>query len=256
MKPISPYAEAELPDGSWQRIPGDLGFPAGLERTIVVDLTGKLPVGAHRIRLVTNLEIYWDQVLVDNHAAAETRTAEVPLAVATEHFRGYPRQIDGVSPGDLDYDYDRVSLTGPFQHQRGNYTRLGDVTELVKGVDDRYAIFGSGEELAAEFDATKLPALPAGWKRDYFFYANGYVKDMDWWDASPFTVSQLPFHGMSKYPYPANEKFPEDEDGLAYQLNWNTRWDSGEPVRSYRFDYRDLLSTPADDSAATIVVKP
>jgi tetratricopeptide (TPR) repeat protein len=257
VKPISPYAEAELPDGSWQRIPGDLGFPAGLERTIVVDLTGKLPAGAHRIRLVTNLEIYWDQVLVDNNAEAETRTAEVPLAVATEHFRGYPRQIDGVSPGDLDYDYNRVSLTGPFQHQRGNYTRLGDVTELVKGVDDKYAIFGSGEELAAEFDATKLAALPAGWKRDYFFYANGYVKDMDWWDASPFTVSQLPFHGMSKYPYPANEKFPEDEDGLAYQLNWNTRWDSGEPDRSYRFEYRDLPATPAEDGATTIpTVKP
>jgi Tfp pilus assembly protein PilF len=256
VKPISPYAEAELADGTWQRISGDLGFPAGLERTIVVDLTGKLPAGAHRIRLVTNLEIYWDQVLVDNHDAAETRTAEVPLAVATEHFRGYPRQIDGVSPGDLDYDYDRVSLTGPFQHQRGNYTRQGDVTELVKGVDDRYAIFGSGEELAAEFDATRLPALPAGWKRDYFFYANGYVKDMDWWDASPFTVSQLPFHGMSKYPYPANEKFPEDEDGLAYQLNWNTRWDSGEPDRSYRFDYRDLPSTPAEDATPATVVKP
>ena len=87
---------------------------------------------------------------------------EVPLALATERFRGYPTQIDGKSPGDLDYDYDRVSLTGPFQHQRGNYTHLGDVTALVKGVDDRYAIFGSGEEIATEFDATKLPALPVG----------------------------------------------------------------------------------------------
>ena len=80
------------------------------------------------------------------------------------------------------------------------------MTALVRGIDDRYAIFGSGEEIAAEFDATKLPALPAHWKRDYFFYANGFVKDMDWWDASPFTVAQLPFHGMSTYPYPANEE--------------------------------------------------
>ena len=121
----------------------------------------------------------------------------MPLALATEQFRGYPKQIEGASPGDLNYDYNRVSLTGPFQHQRGNYTHFGDVTALVKGIDDRYAIFGSGEEIAAEFDVTKLPALPAHWKRDYFFYANGYVKDMDWWDASPFTVAQLPFHKMS-----------------------------------------------------------
>ncbi len=43
VKPISPYVEAEMGDGTWQRVPGEAGFPAGLERTIVVDLTGKLP---------------------------------------------------------------------------------------------------------------------------------------------------------------------------------------------------------------------
>ena len=247
IKPISPYVEAQKPDGTWVTIPGEAGFPAGLERTIVVDLTGKLPAGTRKIRLVSNLEIYWDQVLIDNHAEAETRATEVPLTLATERFRGYPTQIDGKSPGDLDYDYDRVSLTGPFQHQRGSYTHLGDVTALVKGVDDRYAIFGSGEEIATEFDEAKLPALPAGWKRDYFFYANGYVKDMDWWDAMPFTVAQLPFHKMSTYPYPASEKFPDDAGAIEYQLKWNDRFDSGEPVRSYRFDYKLMPSTPADD---------
>jgi len=249
VKPISPYVEAEMADGTWQRVPGEAGFPAGLERTIVVDLTGKLPAGVQRIRLVSNLEIYWDQVLIDNNAEAEAHTTEVPLALASERFRGYPKQIDGASPGDLDYDYNRVSLTGPFQHQRGNYTRLGDVTALVNGIDDRYAIFGSGEEIAAEFDVAKLPAMPTGWKRDYFFYANGFVKDMDWWDASPFTVAQLPFHKMSAYPYPASEKFPDDADAMDYQLNWNDRFDTGEPARSYRFDYRWLPSTPADDAS-------
>jgi tetratricopeptide (TPR) repeat protein len=253
IKPISPYAEAQLADGTWKRIADDVGFPAGLERTIVVDLTGKLPEGARKIRLVTNLEIYWDQVLVDNKAEAEARTTEVPLALATLRFRGYPKQIDLVSNGDLDYDYDRVSLTGPFQHQRGNYTRMGDVTALVKGVDDRYVIFGSGEEIAAEFDAVKLPALPAHWKRDYFFYANGFVKDMDWWDASPYTVAQLPFHKMRTYPYPRSEKFPDDAEAVKYQLEWNDRFDSGEPVRSYRFDYRLMHSTPEEDSVLPAV---
>jgi tetratricopeptide (TPR) repeat protein len=252
IKPISPYVEAQNPDGTWLTIPGEVGFPAGLERTIVVDLTGKLPQGTRKIRLVSNLEIYWDQVLIDNNAEAQTRSTEVPLTMATERFRGYPTQIEGKSPGDLDYDYDRVSLTGPFQHQRGNYTHLGDVTALVKGVDDRYAIFGSGEEIATEFDATKLSPLPAGWKRDYFFYANGYVKDMDWWDATPFTVAQLPFHKMSKYPYPASEKFPEDAGSIEYQLKWNDRFDSGEPVRSYRFDYKLMPSTPADDGTCGV----
>ena len=263
IKPISPYVEAQLPNGSWQRIADDVGFPAGLERTIVVDLTGRLPAGARKIRLQTNLEIFWDQVLIDNSAEAEVHTTEVPLALATLDFRGYPKQIDLASDGDLDYDYDRVSLAGPFQRERGSYTRMGDVTALVKGIDDRFAIFGSGEEIAAEFDATNLPPLPAHWKRDYFFYANGFVKDMDWWDASPFTVAQLPFHKMSTYPYPESESFPDDASALEYQLNWNDRWDSGDPVRSYRFDYRLMHATPpatcggADAAcAATGTVRP
>jgi tetratricopeptide (TPR) repeat protein len=251
IQPISPYAEAEMPDGSWQRIAGDVGFPAGLERTITVDLTSKVPAGVHRIRLMTNLEIYWDQILIDDHAQAQSRTFEVPMAAASLRFHGYPRQIDGASPGDLNYDYNEVSLTGPFQHQRGSYTRIGDVTPLVSGVDDHFAIFGSGEEIAAEFDAAKLPALPRHWKRDYFFYADGFVKDMDWWDASPFTVSQLPFHAMSSYPYPSNESYPDDPRAVAYQLNWNDRFDSGEQVRSYRFDYHVAPSTPADDGATS-----
>ncbi len=252
IKPISPYAEAQMPDGTWKRISGDLGFPAGLERTIVVDLTGKIPAGVSRIRLVSNLEIFWDQVLIDQSSDAAFRTSELPLAMASLHFRGYPTQIDLKSPGDLDYDYDRVSLTGPFQHHRGSYTRMGDVTPLLKSIDNQFVIFGSGEEIAAEYDTASLPALPAHWKRDYFFYANGYVKDMDWWDALPFTVAELPFHEMSAYPYPAGEKFPDDAGTLDYQLNWNSRFDSGEPVRSYRFDFKQMPTTPADDAPALV----
>ncbi len=246
LKEIPPYVEAELPDGTWQKIAGDAGFPAGLERTIVVDLTGKLPAGTRRIRLMTNLQIYWDQVLIDQSTGAQTRNTEVPLASAVLDFRGYPKQIEGASPGDLDYDYTVVSLSGPFQRERGNYTHFGDVTPLLESVDNKVVVFGSGEEIAAEFDAGKLPALPAHWKRDYFFYANGFVKDMDWWDASPFTVAQMPFHGMTAYPYPASEKYPDDAAALDYRLNWNDRFEAGEPVRSYRFNYQLLPSAPPE----------
>jgi tetratricopeptide (TPR) repeat protein len=249
LKPISPYVEAEMPDGTWQRVLDDAGFPAGLERTIVVDLTGKLPAGARRVRLMTNLQIYWDQVLIDQSEGAEARTTEMPLSAAGLHFRGFPKEIDLPSPGDLDYNYDVVSLTGPFQHERGNYTRLGDVTPLVQGNDDQFVIFGAGEEIAAQFDTAGLPALPAHWKRDYFFYASGYEKDMDWWDALPFTVAQLPFHSMSRYPYPSSESFPEDKAALSYQLEWNDRFDSGEPQGLHSFDFLHLPTTPKDDLA-------
>jgi Tfp pilus assembly protein PilF len=252
IKPISPYVEAQLQDGTWQRVLDDAGFPAGLERTIVVDLTGKLPAGTRRVRLMTNLQIYWDQVLIDQSEGAEARTTELPLSVAALHFRGFPKEIDLPSPGDLDYNYDVVSLTGPFQHERGNYTRLGDVTTLVQANDNQFVIFGAGEEIAAQFDTAGLPPLPGHWKRDYFFYASGYEKDMDWWDASPFTVSQLPFHAMSAYPYPASEKFPDDKAGLSYQLEWNDRFDSGEPQGVHYFEFQQLPTTPKDDLAVPV----
>ena len=43
----------------------------------------------------------------------------------------------------------------------GYLTRLGDVTELLRARDDRFVIFGPGEEITLGFDARKLPELPA-----------------------------------------------------------------------------------------------
>ncbi len=252
VRPIAPYVEAQLPDGKWQRITGEAGFPAGLERTMVLNLTGKLPPGAQRIRLMTNLQIYWDQVLIDNQAPGSFRTTELPLDFATEQFQGYPKEIDGASPGDLSYSYNLASLTGPFQHERGDYTHFGDVTPLLKGADDRFAIFGSGEGIAAEFNTSNLPSLPTGWKRDYFFYANGYEKDMDWWDSSPFTVTPLPFHEMVSYPYPVQQGFPTSAAALRYRLNWNDRYVSGDPTGLHQFHYQWLPSTPQDDRSTDI----
>ena len=246
IEPQAPTVDAQLPDGSWKRIVDDMGFPAGLPRTMVVDLTGKMPAGAQRIRIRSNLQIYWDQVLVDNapEASGQFRQTELPLSSAHLAFRGYPKQIDGATPGDLTYDYQSISATGPFGWQRGAYTRYGDVTPLLSARDNHYVIFGSGEDVDAEFSNAALPPLPAGWKRDYFFYANGFVKDMDFYEALPFTVAQMPFHEMSGYPYASREHFPDDSDTLQYRLDWNDRMESGERSQRFQFDYEPSASTP------------
>ncbi len=246
LQPQPPSVEAQMPDGRWKLILADMGFPAGLPRTIVVDLTGKLPTGSRRIRLKTNLQIYWDQVLVDNgpDAGRSTRTTDLPLTSASLAFRGYPKQIDGATPGDLTYDYQSISLTGPFGWQRGGYTRYGNVTPLLTTRDNQYVIFGSGEDIDAEFSDASLPTLPQGWKRDYFFYADGFVKDMDFYEALPFTVAEMPFHEMSGYPYTSRERFPEDADSLAYRLEWNDRMETGDRTQRFQFDYKHTVSEP------------
>jgi Tfp pilus assembly protein PilF len=261
IKPVSPYLETEMPDGSWMRVIDDMGFPAGLPRTIVVDLSGKLPGGTRRIRISTNLQIYWDKVLVDNgpERSSEIRTTELPLASATLGFRGYPQQLDSkATPGDLEYRYELASTTGPFSRLRGSYTRYGDVTDLLKNVDDHFVVFGTGEDIDAEFDIGALPPLPGGWKRDYFFYANGFVKDMDFYEATPFTVAQFPFHKMTSYPYPASEHYPDDSITTDYLLNWIGRFESGAAnANGYRFEYRPrtldpLPLTPTRADAANV----
>ncbi len=240
LQPISPYVEAQMPDGTWKRVLDDMGFPAGLPRTIVVDLTGKLPPGTRRIRITTNLQIYWDQILVDNgpEQPNRIRTTELPLASATLAFRGYPRQVEGKVPGDLTYYYDQASITGPFSQFRGSYTRYGDVTSLLQHVDEQFVIFGTGEDIDAEFSAAPLPPLSPGWTRDYFFYANGFVKDMDFYEATPFTVADMPFHGMTAYPYPEAQHYPTDTAATGYRLDWNDRFQRGSATATgYSFHY-------------------
>jgi hypothetical protein len=257
----APYVEAEVPnqnssdrnvratkakagegarptqDQKWVRVTDDMGFPAGLPKTITADLSGKLPLGTTRIRITTNLQIYWDNILIDRSQQSENfKLTAIPLTKATLDYHGYPRQIEDQPPGNVKYVYDQVSRTGPYARQAGEYTRYGDVLPLLTSFDDKLVVFGSGEEVALEFDPAKLPALPKGWVRDYFFKANGYEKDMDFYAADGNTVEPLPFRRMGTYPY-AGKSFPMDLEHLDYMLKYNTRFLSGNEPRGYSYEY-------------------
>ena len=60
---------------------------------------------------------------------------------------------------------------------------------------------------------------------------------MDFYAADGLFVDPLPFHSMKQYPYNA-ETFPWDEGHLNDVLNYNTRFFSGAPPKSYSFHYR------------------
>jgi hypothetical protein len=105
----------------------------------------------------------------------------------------------------------------------GLYTRYGDVRELTSSVDDKLVIMGSGDELRMLFDATALPALPRGWRRDFLLLVDGWAKDRDTNTAFSQSVEPLPFHGMSRYPYAASEHFPDDLEHRRYREEYNKR---------------------------------
>jgi hypothetical protein len=180
------------------------------------------------------LQIYWDSILINRSAQNQsTRLNSVPLVRAHLDFHGFPLKIENQPPGNVMYVYEQTSSTGPYTRPTGTYTRYGDVLPLLTADDDEFAVFGSGEEVALDFDPAKLPALPKGWVRDYFFMA----KDMDFYAADGDTVDPLPFRGMGDYPYPKGKSFPSDAAHFNYMLNYNTRYMSGDEGKRYSFDY-------------------
>lgn len=269
IKAISPYVETQDGKGNWKRVVNDMGFPAGGPRTMTADLTGKLPRGTRKIRITTNLQIYWDGILVDRtaqpavpcKAGSSTRTKDalarndlarndkeecgyrqvrltsVPLTRADLEHHGYPLKIEGTPPGNVNYIYEQASATGPYARPMGTYTRYGDVLPLLTATDDKLAVFGSGDEVQLNFDPSNLPALPVGWVRDYFFAANGYEKDMDFYAADGNYVAPLPFLSMGDYPYGPPKSFPLDDEHVKYLLEYNTRHMSGNEQGGYWFDY-------------------
>jgi hypothetical protein len=100
---------------------------------------------------------------------------------------------------------------------------------LLRDVDDRLVIMGSGDEVRLQFRsaALKTPKTPnpprAGWSRDFLLKVDGWAKDRDPNTAFSSSVEPLPFHGMSRYPYPVSEHYPLDTAHDRYQRTYNTR---------------------------------
>jgi hypothetical protein len=220
---MPPVIERKKPDGSWETIEPNPGYPAGMPRMMTVDLTGKLGGESCTIRLRTNMECYWDQAFV---AVPEPdpglRIARLPVASATLGWRGYTREVspDGRLP--LLYDYDYVD-PAPLAKLSGRLTRYGDVAPLLAADDDQLCVVGPGDEAKVEFDAAAAPALPEGWTRSYVLRSYGYCKDADPFTDTSDNLGPLPWKGMGPYPFgPAGER-PQDAAYQRYLDEYQTR---------------------------------
>ncbi|HET6891822.1 MAG TPA: FG-GAP-like repeat-containing protein, partial [Pyrinomonadaceae bacterium] len=160
-KPLS----LEVPDGQggWRVAHPNLGFPAGRKKICLFDLTNAfLPDTPRRLRLRTNLEVYWDKLeWAEGVPDRTSRITRISPDYADLHYRGYSviSQADESSPEVPDYD----RPSGYRQRWRdliGYYTRFGDVRELLARVDDRYVIMNAGDEMSFRFPAPTPP--PAG----------------------------------------------------------------------------------------------
>ena len=220
-----PSLEVLDQNGNWRTVIDQIGFPMGKDKTVIVDLSGKITSKDRRIRIQTNMEIYWDEIFFSSG------TVEAPLHTtildpddADLQYRGFSRSFrKGGRHGPHWFDYASVSKEPKWNDLTGNYTRFGDVLELLKQADNQYVISNAGDEMSVHFDAKKLPKLQKGWKRDFLIHSVGWVKDGDMNTAEGSTVEPLPFHGMKSYPPGSDDTYPRTPELLEYQKNYNTR---------------------------------
>jgi Flp pilus assembly protein TadD len=222
---IFPYLQVKDASGKWRTVVDDMGIPSGKPKSIVVDLTGKFLSRSRQVRIVTNLCVYWDEIfLTDDAGSPRVRLTPINASVANLHFRGFSRVIiDPTRQQPEQFLYNQVVPVSSWNPTPGFYTRYGDVRTLVNETDDRLVVMGSGDELRLEYPASNLPALPQGWSRDFLLLVDGWAKDADPNTAFSRSVTPLPFHAMSAYPYKTNEHFPDDPEHASYVRDYLTR---------------------------------
>lgn len=220
-----PSLEVRDARGRWKTAVASLGFPSGKNKTMVIDLAGRFPTTDHRVRIRTNMQIYWDQAFVAGDAdRSPVKVTTLAPERADLHARGFSRMYrKGGRYGPYWFAYDDVTTASPWRPIAGSFTRFGDVLPLLERPDDMYVIMGPGDEATLQFDASSANAVPKGWRRDFLLYTDGWIKDSDLNTAFGTTVAPLPFHRIKSYPYAPGESYPVDSAHQRYQREYNTR---------------------------------
>ena len=235
LKPKLHPPSIQVPDseGKWIEVIPYAGFPGGKTKTIAIDLTGKFLSEDHRVRIVTNMELCWDEVFWTrgqagslSHTAMEVpnryRITKLPVLSADLAYRGFSELVPQPGNAPKRYEHSRVTTESIWPPMLGNFTRFGDVKELITDQDDLQVVMGAGDALTLEFSSETEP-IPDGWVRDFIIYNVGWDKDADLNTIHGQTVEPLPFRAMSQYPYAPNESFPSSPKHSEFLKKYQTR---------------------------------
>ena len=199
-----PYLQVKDAAGNWQTVVEDMGIPAGKPKTIAVDLTGKFLSASREVRIVTNLCVYWDEIfLIEEQRAAAVaphRRGDARRGPALPRFlQGHHSSRTQAARGVRLRARQRHVDVEPHRRQLYALRRRGETA----GRDRRpHGDHGLGRRSATALPRRRIARLPAGWKRDFLLLVDGWAKDADANTAFSQSVLPLPFHSMSRYPYP------------------------------------------------------
>ena len=227
MRPKLKPPAIQVPDeqGNWVEVIPYAGFPGGKTKTIAIDLSGRFVSNDHRVRIVTNMELCWDEVFWTRNEGNDTskyRLTNLKLLGADLHFRGFSELVPQAGNAPKRFEYGNVTTESIWPPMSGNFTRFGDVKELIDEADDLQVVMGAGDELTLEF-STETPPIPEGWVRDFIVYNVGWDKDADLNTIHGQSVEPLPFRSMKRYPYEPDETFPSTWKHIDFLEQFQTR---------------------------------
>jgi hypothetical protein len=209
--------------GTWVSVKPGLGFPEGKVKTVVLRIDDAFqPNAPRRIRLRTNLEIFWDRLAwAEGKPNADRKVERLTAEKAVLQYRGFSVvEAKDTSSPELPLSYqERGAVTPQWRDLEGYHTRYGDIQTLLKTVDDRYVIMNAGDEMQVTF--RELPAPPTGWKRDFVLVGDGWVKDGNVNTTFGKYVMPYPAHDLKDYNTPPGHL----EDDPVYRRNpqdWET----------------------------------
>ncbi len=210
--------EVQRTDGTWELVPtSEATLPNAMEfgRTYAFDITKAMHDTTGKVRFTYLFKTYIDMIGVDTSLDIPVYPVEVPMTSASLGSHG----VDSRSNSTDIYKYVYGTQTGEGSLFPGAYTRYGDVTPLLQSTDDKFVVYGQGDELTLRFLKASEPA--PGTRRSFVVYVDGYYKSMK--SAVEHAVDPMPFAAMSNFPYGADEHYPDDADHVAYQQEYNTR---------------------------------
>ena len=229
-------------EGSARPVLGEVGFPSGMDRTIVVPLAGHLNENSRQLRLTSTHRLLWDRIQLADAVATAVLTPgteqEIPLdrgpysktcrlrtetlALRTSHLghHGFSRVVGNRADHTQTYDFSAPTIWRDFPTPAGIATRYGDVAELVTEADDKLVVMPPGDAVWLTFDAGTAPA--EGQTVTYFLKLRGWAKESAFHVKTGRVIGPLPHASMTNYRQ-ATQGAPTSAAYKTYLSTFQTR---------------------------------
>ena len=199
-----PFIEVLDVNGNWVRVPEERQMPIPADyvaRPFVVDLTGIFLTDNYKIRLNNFWNVTFDYIGVDISPQENLKIQRLDAIAELRKVFETPSEASG------------------------DFTRYGDVTELIKECDDKFVIGMQGDEVTLLFPIGGLDPIEEGIERAFFLFGACWFKDTpnNWGYGFDFTVEPIPFRNMTGFPYTEPESYPYDAEHNTYLQEYNSR---------------------------------